>query len=58
MLTAVLPVAMIFDRLCKAEALLKKLGSFEKAAGVRLSLDQIAQLADDLSTTDKPQEPL
>jgi hypothetical protein len=52
-----LPAALIFDRLCKAEALLKKLGAFEKAAGVRMSIDQVAQLADDLSGTDKPQEP-
>jgi hypothetical protein len=46
-----LPAALIFDRLCKAEALLKKLGAFEKAAGVRAAIDQIKQLADELEPT-------
>jgi hypothetical protein len=48
MITASLPVALIFDRLCKVEALLKKLGAFEKAAGVRAAIDQVKQLADEM----------
>ena len=49
-----LSVAAILDRLCHEEALLKKLGAFEQAAGIRTAVVQILRLADaDLSTNDK-----
>ena len=53
-MTSTLPVSLILDRLCHEEALLKKLGAFEQAAGIRTAVVQILRLADaDLSTNDK-----
>jgi hypothetical protein len=49
-----LSVAAILDRLGHEELMLKQLGAFGPAEGVRISIVQILRLADaDLSTNDK-----